>query len=339
VAAPLIARRLAHHGLARPRFTTAADVVSWYGAVQGQEFGPAKWGIAQRTSTLANSDLDRAFDAGEILRTHILRPTWHFVAPADIRWMQMLTAPRVRAAGGSIYRTLALTPRVLARGIDAIARALAGGTFLTRQELSTVLARARIAAKGQRLAYIVMHAELEAVICSGPRRGKQFTYALVAERAKKTPALTREEALRELTVRYFRSHGPATVRDFVWWSSLRVADARAGIALAGLREERIGGLTCWSLDQHLPAPRSTASVRLLPIYDEYVVAYRDRDAIATRMNGFDMWGSYVVADGRLVGSWRAAGDAVSLAPGLPLDTRHAALAAREVNRFQRFMRG
>jgi hypothetical protein len=327
---------MAAHGLGRPRFAGAAGVVSWYGAVQGQEYGPAKWGLAQRARGLTSRDLDRAFDAGEILRTHLLRPTWHFVAPSDIRWMQALTSPRVQAFNAYWYRANDLTARVLARGADVIARALEGGTHLTRPEVSEALRRARINATGTRLACLVMHAELEAVICSGPRRGKLFTYALVDERAPKAPVKTRDEALRELTVRYFRAHGPATIRDFVWWSSLRAADAREGIALADLGARELDGLTLWSAAPDERAPRAAASVRLLPIYDEYFVAYRDRAHITPRIDGVNMWGNHLLVDGRLAGAWRAAGGEVSLTPHAPLDSRRAALAAREVRRYQRF---
>lgn len=339
MSASVIARRMVAHGLARPRFPTAADVVTWYGAVQGQEYGPAKWGIAQRATDLTSADLDRAFDAGAILRTHVLRPTWHFVAPADLRWLQRLTAPRVQAFNAYWYRVNELTARVLARGADVLARSLEGGTHLTRPELGEALRRARINAAGPRLACIVMNAELDALICSGPRRGRQHTYALVDERAKPARSLTRDEALAELTRRYFRAHGPATVRDFVWWSSLRVADAREGMALAGLVHEQIDGLTLWSLAPQERAPRASASVRLLPIYDEYVVAYRDRQHITTPLKGLDMWGNHLVADGGLIGAWRAAGDEITLTPHAKLHSRHQALVTREVKRFQRFLHG
>ena len=332
----LIARRIANHGLARPRFDAPEDVVSWYGAVQGQEYGPAKWGIGQRARALTSSAIDAAFDDGSILRTHILRPTWHFVAPGDLRWIQKLTGPRVLAGSASMHRQLELTPRALARAVDRMARALEGGTFLTRQELAAVLARARIAASGQRLAYIVMFAEVEAILCSGPRRGKQFTYALVSERAPRPALFEGDEALVELTRRYFRAHGPATVRDFMWWSSLKAADARRGIAMAKLKEEHLDGLVLWSMADAAPLPRAAASVRLLPIYDEYFVAYRDRAHITRRIEGYDMFANHLVVDGSLAGTWRAAGGLVSMAPATKLTARHERLAAREEARYKRF---
>lgn len=337
MSASFVARRLANHGLDKPRFADAADVLAWYGAVQGQEFLPAKWGIAQRTKGLTNAALDRAFDAGLILRTHLLRPTWHLVAPADIRWIQAISAPRVQAFNAYWYRANELTPRLLARGADAIARALQGGAYLTRPELSDALRRARIEAAGTRLACIVMNAELEAVICSGPRRGKLFTYALLDERAPATPAKTRDEALAELTTRYFRAHGPAMVRDFMWWSSLRAVEAREGVALAGLVAIEVDGVEMWSVPGQDRAPRAAASVRLLPIYDEYFVAYRERRQITSKIEGFDTFANYLVADGKLIGSWRVTGPEITLRPHAPMDERRTALAAREVKRYRRFM--
>jgi hypothetical protein len=332
----LIARRIAAHGLARARFDTPDAVLSWYGAMQGQEYGPAKWGIAQRARRLTNSAMDAAFDAGHILRTHMLRATWHFVAPRDLSWIQKLTSPRVHAGNASMYQTLELTPKLLARAADRLARALEGGVFLTRQEVSESLAKARIEATGQRLAYIVMFAELEALICSGPKRGKQFTYALAAERAPRPDAFDGDAAVRELTVRYFRSHGPATVRDFMWWSSFRSADARRAIAMADLREERIDGLVLWSLRDEHAAPRATPPVRLLPIYDEYFVAYRDRAHITRPIEGYDIFANYLVIDGCLAGTWRARGATFAVKPHAPLDKARREQLEREAARLQRF---
>ncbi len=209
----LVERRLANQRLDRAGPRQAARVVEWLGAVQAQEYGPARWGLGMRMPDgTTDADISDAFDAGRILRTHVLRPTWHFVTSADIRWMLELTGPRVQRLMASSNRTLELDARTLACGIAACERALDGHRHLTRAELSGALADAGIQAKSQRLAHIVMHAELEGVICSGPRRGKTFTYALVAERAPHAGRLDPDEALATLTFRYFRSHGPATVK-------------------------------------------------------------------------------------------------------------------------------
>ena len=154
-----------------------------------------------------------------------------------------------------------------------------------------------------------MRAELDGVICSGPRRGKQFTYALLAERAPQAKTLTRDEALAELTRRYFTSHGPATARDFVWWSGLTVADAKAGLALVGadLSQEEIDGQTYWFSAAALPAAEPAHEAFLLPTYDELLVGYEGFGAALTGGRGNGEWAAFtatIVMGGRVVGNWR-----------------------------------
>ena len=186
----------------------------------------------RRTTGVADADLQRLVDDGAILRTHALRPTWHFVAPDDIGWIQALTGPRVHAFNAYYYRQFGIDDETSRRKTNAlIADALAGGNHLTRKELAAALAAGGFPATGIKLAYVVMRAELERLIVNGPMRGKQHTYALVEERApRRADAVAGDEALAELTGRFFTTHGPATVKDFAWWSSLTVAQikARAG---------------------------------------------------------------------------------------------------------------
>src|SRR6185503_3186555 len=177
------------------------------------------------------------------------------------------------------YRTFELDAAVLARSRAALERALAGGRQLTRLELAKALQRAGVQADGPRLAYLMMHAELDAVICSGARRGKQFTYALLDERAPRAKMLAHDEALAELTRRYFSSHGPATLRDYVWWSGLTARDARTGIELSALAQTVIDGRTYWFVPGRSRATSSSPSAHLLPNYDEYLIAYKDRDPV------------------------------------------------------------
>ena len=308
----IAARRLVNqaiHGTAR---RTAADAVTWLGAVQSQEYGPATWALALRTRSVAlDSDVDRAFETGRILRTHVMRPTWHFVTPADIRWMLDLTAPRVHSRMAPYNRRLELDAATLTRAVAVCERALGGGRCLTRLELGEQLAAAGIRAAGQRLAHIALHAELERVICSGPRRGRQFTYALLATRAPHARRLSRDEALGELSRRFFRSHGPATVRDFVWWSGLTTADARRGLDIVNARSETENGFTYWTVHEPREAGARTAMVHLLPVYDEYLVAYRDRDAVphwppgARTLNGRARGFQHaLVVNGHVAGLWR-----------------------------------
>src|SRR5262245_47926896 len=213
----LVSRRLRTHHLTGEAFESAVEAVGWFGAVQSQDYPAAKWALGQRIRGAVDNDIDKAFDRGDILRTHVMRPTWHFVLPRDIRWIQELTSPRVLSGLAGRHRQLELDARTVARATELFGEALAGHKFMTRPELGEVLAAAHINADGQRLPHLIATAEHANVITSGPRRGKQFTYGLLIERAPKARQLDREHALQELTVRYFRSHGPAPLKDFPWW--------------------------------------------------------------------------------------------------------------------------
>jgi len=208
------------------------------GAVQAQEYALAKWSLGQRSRDAHDAIVEQAIADGAILRTHVLRPTWHFVLPEDIRWMLDLTGPRVQASTGSYLRKLGLDEDVLMKANTKIERALRGGNQLMRKELKVVLEKGGIEVDGVRLGFIMGDAELNGLVCSGARRGKQHTYALLSERAPDARVLDPDVALLELTLRYFTSHGPATVKDFNWWSSLRMADIRTGIEMAGSRQDR-----------------------------------------------------------------------------------------------------
>ena len=306
--ARVAAERLLRHRLTKPGSPDAADAVAWFGAVQAQDYGAAKWALALRMrGAVTGADVDRAFNEGRILRTHLLRPTWHFVAAADIGWLLELTAPRVHQALAFGRRYFGLSDAVHRRAARTIARALERDDCLTRNELAGRLERAGLPAAGVPLAFVIMYAELERIICSGPRRGKQFTYMLLARRAPRGRRYARDEALGELTRRYFRSHGPATVRDFVWWSGLTVADAKRGLAIVRARREAIGGLMYWTVGGRRPIAGARDVVHLLPVYDEYLVAYRDLEAVP---RGKAFWGvlpQAVVCGGQVIGTWKATG--------------------------------
>jgi Winged helix DNA-binding domain len=327
-------------------FARPADVVRWLGAMQSQEFGLAKWSVGQRTTGSVEADVERVFAGGAILRTHVLRPTWHFVTADDIRWLLRLTAPRVHALNAYHYRRLELDGGLFARSNAVIREALAGGRNLTRKEIGTELERAGIAADGVRLGYILIRAELDAVVCSGPRRGKQHTYALLDERAPNARSLDPDDALLELVTRYFASRGPATARDFAWWSSLTVAETRRGLAMAGPRLERreVDGRTYW-FDPSAAESRvgdRTPRMDLVPCYDEIVVAYGEsRDVLQGNVAALERAAHphAVLRDGRLVGKWRTAegrGVTVEALLHRPPSRAEAAGLEEAVERFGRF---
>ncbi len=309
---------IAHHRLHSQRISEAAlrtpsEVVGWLGAVQAQDYAGAKWALGLRLQGATDHDIDQAFADGAILRTHLMRPTWHFVTPADIRWMLALTAPRVHAVNASMYRRLELDNTVFRQSNAVLAKALQGGKQLTRDELRVVLQEAGIATDdGLRLAYIMMYAELDGVVCSGARRAKQFTYALLDERAPHTKTLEREEALAELARRYFVSRGPATVQDFAKWSGLTITDARRGLETvkAQLRHEVVDGQAFWFSTSTPSTKGVSPTAYLLSVYDEYISGYKDRSAIGEAEVGAKLRAlgnalSYIiVVNGQIVGTFK-----------------------------------
>jgi len=300
-------QRVAGKGLARPE-----DVVRWLGAVQAQEYAFARWGLALRmTKGTVDAEIARAVDEGRILRTHVMRPTWHFVAADDVRWMLNLTAARVRQTMAHYGRREGLDAALVSRALGIFERALGDHHHLTRGELGQRLAREGVVAKGVPLALLTMYAELDGVICSGPYRGKQLTYALLAERAPASRLLARDEALAELTRRYFSSHGPATVRDCVWWSGLTTPDVKRGLDINRARQEIVDGLTYFSIGRMSSGSRRPTVVHMLPIYDEYLVAYRDRVAVPyaasnvlSKTSRPVTFQHAIVVAGQVAGTWR-----------------------------------
>jgi hypothetical protein len=287
------------------------------GAVQAQEYGPAKWGLALRSApAVTDRAIERAVERGRILRTHILRPTWHFVLPQDIRWMLELTAPQVHRRMAPYDRQLGLDARVKVRAAAVFERALRDGDHLARAELGAHLERARLPSRGFHLAHLAMYAELEGLITSGPRRGKQFTYALLADRAPRARALPRDEALAALARRFFQSHGPATIRDYTWWSGLAAADAKRGLEMIGARATQGDGVTYWTLGDP-PSGAVRTRLYLLPIYDEYLVAYRDRQVVPHAPYTFGNVGHALVVHGQVAGTWRVR----ETGPGLAFEVR------------------
>lgn len=310
----IAAARLHAQRLVGKTFASPVDAVRWMAAVQSQDYAGAKWALGQRCRGSTDAELDRLFDEGAILRTHVMRPTWHFVLPEDIRWLLKLTGPRIHRGLAARYRELEIDDRVAAGADKAFAAALSGGRHLTRTELGEVLRAARISPEGQRLPHLLARAELDALIVSGPRRGKQFTYALFEERVPKARARDRAEAGAELARRYFRSHGPAQVQDFVWWSGLTMAETRNGIAMAGaaLQHKVIERKDYWFDPKAGPAADAAGVAHLLPNFDEYTVGYRDRAALVHADRPFEtslfsfgsVLSNVVTVGGRVRGAWR-----------------------------------
>jgi hypothetical protein len=305
----ITALRLKNQQLMGSSFKKPEELVAWMGAVQAQDYAGAKWAVGVRTIDTTDSSIECAIDKGKIIRTHVLRPTWHLVNPADIRWMLMFTAPRIHAFAAFGYRQMGLNDAIFKRANKALTKALQGGKHLTRIEIAAVLQQAKIQTDELRLIHILMHAELDAVICNGPRKGKQFTYALLDERIPQTKTIKPEEALIKLTTRYFKSHGPATLADYAWWSGLTTRDAQKGLELvkSALISEVVNGTSYW-MTSDTAAIKNKSGVLLLPAFDEYTVAYKDRslvlDETAAKQTGNGIFKPLLLIDGQVKGYWK-----------------------------------
>ena len=298
---PTVPGRLHAQGLVSPRFDSAADVVRHLGCVQSQLHDMALWAVARRTTGLTLADAQAAFDRGDFLRTHILRPTWHFVDPVDLHWLLALTAPRVRQVMTSSWAALGLGPELIERGSEVIVAALADGQAHTRAELAEALEGAGLQAKGTFLVHQLMNAEINALIANGPMRGKQHTYVALPPT---TVQQTYDEQLAAGARRYGQGHGPFRDKDLAWWTSLTLTDSRRAIELAGLRPLDIDGQAYWTLDE--PVDAEVPRVMMLSNFDEYISYARDPEDYA----GFDgtvddvMRGSgLLMIEGRLCARW------------------------------------
>jgi hypothetical protein len=315
----ILRHRLAGQMLTGPGLRSATEVVRRLGAVQAQDYGPSKWSLGIRTGagsrragSLLDADVEREVSDGRILRTHVLRPTWHFVAAEDLRWVLTLSAPRVQQANGHPYRAYGLDDATFRKSRKVVTKALSGGAHLTREELGSALEKAKVDIRPNRLSFMMMDAELEGVVCSGAPRAKQQTYALFDARVPPADEIERDEALERLALCYFATRGPASAHDFAWWSGLTLADVRRSTQIAGAKLEflTIDDRPYWMVPPRRALPDVT-STHLLPTYDELFIGLKDRSAIGQRLSkevratlGEGIAPQFAFVDGELVARWR-----------------------------------
>jgi hypothetical protein len=343
-------RRLSSQRVNRPEGRTPADVVRWLGAVQSQDLTGSLWAVGLRMAkTVTEADVEQAIADRSVIRSWPMRGTIHLMPAEDARWMVRLLAPRLDARVAGNYRRAGLSPEVVNLAGDVIAKALAGRQC-TRAEIYAALNAAGIPTAGQsaeqRGMHLLVHWARHGLICIAPRRGKQQTYALLDEWLPGRVELTGEEALAELARRYFRSHGPATIRDFAWWTGVTLTEAKRAAEAIRAEFERVSvdGADLWLSPS--PGRRARAARRafLLPPFDEYGVAYADRSALVDRDQmeaaGHGI-GSNLVIDGRLAALWKrtVARDTVhvELAPLCPLTNEEKELVPAAVERYARFL--
>lgn len=304
--------RLAHQQISVHQFSQPKDVVAWMGAMQAQDYNMALWGVGARLSGGNRQAIQSAIDRGEIIRTHVIRPTWHLVAAEDVGWMTDLTAPHILRIAKFRHKELELSPALLKKSLKVLEKTLSGAGHCTRDELLAALNAKKIDTTGQRAPHILVWAELEKLICSGPLVNKKNTYALFEERVGKQKKLTRDEGLRNLALRYFTSRGPATFVDFMNWSALPQGEMKKVVELVrgDLIRERIGSVDYWLKDSGSSPATGAKSVYLLPAFDEFIIGYKDRSAtLAAKhksavisVNGI-FW-PVIVINGQVTGLWK-----------------------------------
>ncbi|WP_020525567.1 winged helix DNA-binding domain-containing protein [Catelliglobosispora koreensis] len=298
--------RMHEHRLWGTPFGDPVEALRWFGAMQAQEFGPAKWALGQRTRASDDGAIERLYRDGTILRTHVLRPTWHFVHRDDIRWVLQATKARVHQVNGTYYRKYGVDEESFAKCATVFTKALNGGNELNRKELMDVLAKdAGLTASGLHMAYVLMRAELEAVIVSGTVGGKAPTYAFFDDRVPDKKSLPVEEAIVELARRYFTSRGPATVKDFVRWCSLTVADTKK--ALSVLNAEQDGNF--YFVKPNTGKAPKSPRIDLVQGFDEYIMSYSEsKDVLRSDTPARDIdlrtYLHAILLDGQVIGHWR-----------------------------------
>jgi hypothetical protein len=329
----IVKQRLANQGFYPARFKAPAESVAWLGAIQGQDYQGAKWSLGLRIPGSLDKTIEEAIANQAIVRTWAMRGTLHFVAAEDLHWLLRLLGPRVIKTNGRRYRQLDLDEATLARADTILASALQDGRLMNRQELREVLESEGISTAGQRMVYMLQHASLTGLICQGTAPKNQPLFILAPQPAKSQQAFNRQEALAELALRYFRSRGPATLDDFIWWSGLLVADAKTGLegAKPKLVEQKEGTNMTWQPDSSSAILETIPEIILLPGFDEYLVSYRDRGAMIPDAyhqawsRSKAMFSPSILLRGRVAGLWKRSfkKDHVLITPNLFVDlTEH-----------------
>jgi hypothetical protein len=342
--------RLYNQKIGGMQFDTPAEVVAWLGAIQAQDYTGALWAVGLRTHEATEAAVEQAIAERQIIRTWPMRGTLHFVAPADVRWMLKLLTPRVLANSARRHAQLELDQAIFAQSQDLFVKALEGGKHLTRTEMMNMLEQAGIASANQRGYHILGWAAQTGLICFGPLQGKQQTFVLLDEWVAPGKNLARDESLAEVALRYFTGHGPATLRDFLWWTGLAAADARAGLEMvkAQLAQEQVADQTYW-MGPTMPASEEPMpAAHLLPGFDEYLLGYTNRSAVLDPIhnqriqpgkNG--MFSPTVVIDGRVAGTWKRTVKknevVITSTPFNPFNTDQQQMVVRAAEQYGQFL--
>ncbi|MEM7371188.1 MAG: winged helix DNA-binding domain-containing protein [Bacteroidota bacterium] len=305
----LLLRRLSGLFPGQEKALSIPQLLHQMGAMQAQDLRMVKLAIGIRTTVLQDRQVETAINQGEIIRTHLLRPTWHMVARDDLRWMLRLTAPRIKASMRSRHRQLEITDETVKQSNNSLEKALTQNQALDRHSLIEHLQNANISEANNRGYHLLLRAELDGLICSGPIRDGKHTYVLLDDRIPASPELSEEEAAVRLAQMYFGSHGPARLKDFIWWSGLTARLAKKALTAIqkDLLSTELSDETYWfSEDISAASP----SLLLLPAYDEYLIGYHDKsipiadEAFRKRVHSNGVFRPIVVVNGSIVGIWK-----------------------------------
>ena len=296
------------------------------GAMQAQDHAGALWAIALRTPNLTLEDIEKEISDRKIVRTWPMRGTLHYVAAEDLRWMQTLLTPRVIKSYAGRRAQLGIDDATLTKAEAIITNSLKG-TGLTRAELYQLFENGGVDPKGQKGIHLIGYFAHMGLVCHGVHVDKQPTYVLVDEWIGQTEPISREESLKRLAEHYFKSHGPTTLKDFAGWGFMTMTDAKTGLELAkdSLKHIEIEGTVHW-MNKDTPLKTSEApEAFLLPGFDEFILGYKDRSAVATVEHmqrilpgGNGLFLPTIVIDGQVVGLWkktvRKSGTTITLDP-------------------------
>lgn len=342
----IMAIRLMSQQIAASKFKSPGILVSWMGAMQAQDYNMAKWAIGLRLPKATVKTIDKAIDKGEIIRTHIMRPTWHFVAAEDLHWMLELTGPKIIQSMKGRNKQLGLTEAVLKKSYKALEKLMLTHKHVTRGEVMTAL---KLPAGEQRASHLLAHAELNGLICSGAHKEGIPTYTLLHNWVPKKASLHREEALAKLAQKYFNSHSPATLQDFCWWSGLTLTEGKQAVDMikAALVTEQTGSQTLYISNAFATPPPLQESAYLLPAFDEFLISYKDRSnilAVEHHQKAFSTNGIFwplMLVNGKITGSWKrtVAKDKVIIEPTFfkRADKKTRQLIEQSADAFGRFL--
>lgn len=342
-----VSQRLLNQQLICPQFATPHEVVSWMGAMQAQEYRMMRWAVGMRTKRPSAKAFEDAYNEGQIVRVHLFRTTWQLVAGEDLPWMlELCRTNALRGMAGWMHSNGVDIPQAEQETIQQIFHDhLSRSRIARKADFDSALREKGITMDAQRLSYHIRLAEYSGLLCSGDLFPMKHSYALTADKLPKVTPITKEEALGKLAKTYFRSHGPATLEDFVWWSGVNIGDCRKGLEAIKdeLVEERWKGLSFYRRQDSRTRGFRSGCVHLLPPYDEYLIGYKSRhlavhpDHMHRAHSGNGIFWPIILQDGEGIGNWSAAGGKVQTEVFHPEENLNHEALKEEITRYNRFL--